>query len=197
MINIPKKEEIVSPKDFNKLSSKVEALSSDIDNKFDELKKSMTQQFKTTTKRIDTIEKELKGLKARIAENQGQIKEQIKIQEEIIMDMINKFDEKLDKEITKFTTEIEELKGEQDVLKISYTINEKKLLDKVKALIYSEIRNSVKFQEKEILMNMWIDELKDIVSQFEELKKLHPQEFNLRLRQISDILDVYKQKLAQ
>ena len=62
------------------------------------------------------------------ASNQLQFEETIKTQEEIIMDMINRFNEEFIKNKSRVIADLEEVKSQQDILRISYTINEKQLL---------------------------------------------------------------------
>ena len=44
-------------------------------------------------------------------------------------------------------------------------------------------------------MKIWISEFKAIINDFEKLKKLKPKEFSIRLNEISDTIEVFKQKL--
>ena len=111
--------------------------------------------------------------------------------------MIKKFDEQFTKDKRHINEELEILKGQQDVLKISYTVNEKQLLEKIGALIASEVRNACGDKEREILMNIWIKELKSIIADFEKLKKMHPQEFNITMNEIANTIEVFKQKIVK
>jgi DNA repair exonuclease SbcCD ATPase subunit len=90
---------------------------------------------------------------------------------------------------------IESLKEELDTLKISYTINEKNLLEKVKDVIKIEVKNAVKGYEKEALMNVWIDELKEIINDFEKLKQQNPEEFELNVKKIASTIEFFRKKL--
>jgi len=144
---------------------------------------------------IENLKKEIIELKKQSTINKQQIENQIKTQEEIIIDMIKKFNEKFLSDKTRIDTDIEQLKNEQDVLKISFTVNEKKLLEKIKGEVTQDIREAVKDKEYEVLMKYWIQELKTILEDFEQLKKLHPKEFNLQLNQIAETIQVFKQKL--
>ncbi|MHA1349294.1 MAG: hypothetical protein ACTSPZ_00490 [Promethearchaeota archaeon] len=49
--------------------------------------------------------------------------------------------------------------------------------------------------ENEILMKIWISEFKEIIRDFEKLKKLKPKEFSVRLNEISETIDIFKQKI--
>ncbi|MBY9012330.1 MAG: hypothetical protein KGD70_08140 [Candidatus Lokiarchaeota archaeon] len=111
------------------------------------------------------------------------------------MDMINKFNEELLKHKTSMKEGMEKLKTQQDVLRISYTINEKKLMDKINSSIAEVINKRIEGKESEILMKIWINEFKEIINDFEKLKKLKPKEFSVRLNEISDTIEIFKQKL--
>jgi hypothetical protein len=111
------------------------------------------------------------------------------------MDMINKFNEELLKHKTSMNEDMEKLKTQQDVLRISYTINEKKLMDKINSSITEVINKRIEGKESEILMKIWINELKEIIINFEKLKKVKPKEFSVRLNEISDTIEIFKQKL--
>jgi hypothetical protein len=174
---IPKKEKIeeITVKDFQNL----------------------IDQVKITENDINFIKKEINSIKSDILSSQERIEQTIKTQEEIIMDMINKFNEELLKHKTTMNEDMQKLKTQQDVLKISYTINEKKLTEKIDSSISKAINRRIEGKESEILMKIWINEFKDIISDFEKFKKLRPKEFSVRLNEISDTIDVFKQKILE
>lgn len=109
--------------------------------------------------------------------------------------MIKKFNDEFFKHKSEVSEELRTLKTQQDVLKISYTINENKLIDKIKSLVSTELKNRIQGQESEILMKIWIDELKEIANDFEKFKKVKPKEFNLRLNEILNIIEQFKEKI--
>lgn len=167
---------------------------------------------KTTKPKAEEIDpqeefrQELKNLHIKInkfneevTKNQNQmlqrIEETIKTQEEIIMDMIRKFNEEFYQHKSNVLAELEHIKNQQDVLKISYTVNEKKLLDKIEKIVIKKIQKKIDGRENEVLMKIWIEEFKDILINFEKLKKMKPDEFKIRLREISDTIDLYKSKM--
>ena len=164
------------------------------------LKTEIDNNYKILKTELDSMNKKLTGemgaLKKAIELNQKQIQDQIKNQEEIITSMIKKFDEKFLRDKSKLTADIEELKNQQDVLKISFTFNEKQLLQKMQATINEDIKKAVKGKEKEVLMKFWIQDLKEIIDDFEKLKKLHPKEFTLQLNEIANTIEIFKQKLS-
>lgn len=172
--------------DFQKLKEKINNLVEDINEKNTIL-----------NDRIDVLEKNLEYLKTEFQTNKKQADNLIKNQEEIIMDMINKFNEHFLEYKTKTISEIGELKTQQDILKISYSVNEKRLFEKMQDEIKNQMKESVRGKEKEILMNIWIDELKEIINKFDNLKKLHPRKFNTQIQEISKVIAHFKKQISE
>ena len=164
--------------------------------------KSNTKSIQNLMEQVSNLEGEMKfvkqeiiSIKGDIISSQERIEQTIRTQEEIIIDMINKFNEELLQHKSSMKEDIENLKSQQDILKISYTINEKKFMDKVNSSIRTIINKQVEGKENEILMKIWISEFKEIIRDFEKLKKLKPKEFSVRLNEISDTIDIFKQKI--
>ena len=157
--------------------------------------------MKTLTENIDGQSKvttnNLKNLKEELNIFQHNLEDQINVQKEINSDLIQEFNKQFTTDKRILAEELEKIKGEQDVLKISYTINEKQLLEKIQVIIASEIRNVCSDKEREILMNIWIKELKDIIADFEKLKKMNPKEFTMKIEEISDTIELFKQKIIK
>lgn len=151
--------------------------------------------MKYTEDEVKFIKKEIISIKSDILSSQERIEQTIRTQEEIIMDMINRFNNELLNHKSTMKEDMEKLKTQQDVLRISYTINEKKLMNKIDSSITKAITKHLDGKESEILMKIWINEFKEIFENFEKLKKLKPKEFSVRLNEISDILEVFKQKI--
>ena len=191
-----KKLEELSLKSFQKLAEQVEKLqieNSKLSTKFNDAQKDLTQRNNDLE---NHLVQEIKEIKKTISNTEEKIEETIKVQEDIIMGMMQKFNEEYYKHKTIVLKELEALKNEQDILKISYTINENKLLEQIKSVVQTEFNNKIKGQEAELLMKLWIDDLKEIISNFENLKKANPKEFSVQLREISDTINVFKQKIG-
>ncbi|MFX1587150.1 MAG: hypothetical protein ACFFC1_03260 [Promethearchaeota archaeon] len=202
------------PKSIQNLTERIET----IENNLNPLKK-LPKSFQNLTERIETIENNLNPMKTLPKDvqelkektnklesdvinnsketyyNREQMEEKIRIQEEIIMDMLKKFNDEYYKHKSKVSEDIETIKTQQDVLKISYAVNENKLIAKIKSLISTELKNRIQGQENEILMKIWIDEFKEIANNFEKLKKVKPKEFNLRLNEILNTIEQFKEKI--
>jgi len=168
-----------------------------------ELKKTVEIEVKNLNEKLeyrakkneDEITHETLEIKKMLHTTQERIEETIKVQEEIIMDMIKKFNDELYKHKSNVLGDIESLKNQQDILKITYTINEAKLLETIKTVITKELSNKIKGQQSEALMRIWIEEFKEIIKKFEKVKDLPPQEFNARLDELSSILNSFKLKI--
>ena len=153
---MPKKVEELSIKSFQKLADQVEKLQLDnskLTTKISDIQKNITQRIIDLESQIIQENKEIKKT---INTTEEKIEETIKVQEDIIMGMMEKFNEEYYKHKTIVLKEIEALKNEQDVLKISYTINENKLLEQIKNVVKIEFNNKIKGQEAELLMKLWI-----------------------------------------
>jgi len=153
------------------------------------------KEFQNLLDQVNKLDYEVKNLKNDHNSNQRRMEQTISTQEEIIMDMIKKFNDEFIQHRTNILQDFKSLKTQQDVLKISYAVNEKKLLEKLKTVINDEIKNRIDGKESEILMKIWIEEFKDIIDNFEKLKKLKPKEFSVRLNEIANTIELFKQKI--
>lgn len=223
VVEIPKKDKLeeISPKDFqnlieqtNKLNNAIDSLKSvpkrvkNLEERFDKVQdkidlvnksygtiQNLTEQMTKLEASMRSAKEEISAIKKDISLNQERMAQTIKTQEEIIMDMINKFNEQLLIHKSQMKEDIETLKTQQDVLRISYTVNEKKLMDKINTSITKTLRKLIQGKESELLMKIWIDEFREIIENFENLKKLKPKEFSIRLTEISDTIEIFKQKI--
>lgn len=223
MVKIPKKDKVeeISPKDFQNLIEQTKKLNNVINSLKSVPKsiKNLEEQFDKAQDRIDSVKKnsetiqnlanqmielgtsiesakkEILAIKSDISLNQERMEQTIKTQEEIIMDMINKFNEQLLMHKSQIQKDVETIKTQQDVLRISYTVNEKKLMDKINKSITKSLRKLIQGKESELLMKIWVDEFREIIENFENLKKLKPKEFSIRLTEISDTIEIFKQKI--
>ncbi len=185
------------PKSLHTLTDQYEKTASKMDSLKTNTKaiQNLTEQVSNLELDMKFVKQEIASIKSDILSSQERIEQTIRTQEEIIMDMINKFNEGLLQHKSSMKEDIETLKTQQDVLKISYTINEKKFMDKVNSSISMIIKKQVEGKENEILMKIWINEFKEIIRDFEKLKKLKPKEFSVQLNEISETINIFKQKI--
>lgn len=148
----------------------------------------------------------VKSLKTKIEQNHEEIQKTVKLQterldkaietqREVLLSMIEKNKKGISGFKTEANGELDSLRRDIDTFKISLNVNENRLIQKIKELISLELGNAVKGKENEVLMSLWIKELKSIIRDFDKLKKLHPKQFSLRLKEISDTIDIFKQQL--
>lgn len=186
---------------FTKNDKRLNDLIANLDQKIEDQRNNLTQKIETQInaleRKISTLESEIKSLENETTINQKQLKEQMKKQEQITTSIINRINDQITKDKTKILSDLEAIKSQQDILKISFSVNEKQLLEKVQTMINDDIRLKIKGKEQELLMKLWIDQLKEIISNFENLKKMHPNELLLQMNEISNIIDIFKQKLSK
>lgn len=157
-------------------------------------------EFKKLDEKITNVENWVKFVDGEIKTIKNDVKyirEQIKTQEEVINSKFEEFSEEYLIFKKNMTAKLQKVESEYDTMKISLAINEKHLLERLKSMINAEIGMAVKGKEQELLMNLWIDELNEIISDFEKLKNIHPKEFSLRINEISKTIELFKQNLKK
>ncbi|MCK4239890.1 MAG: hypothetical protein KAX33_12250 [Candidatus Lokiarchaeota archaeon] len=157
-------------------------------------------EFTKLDEKITNIENWVKFVDGEIKTIKNDVKyirEQIKTQEEVINSKFKEFSEEYLIFKKNMTAKLQKVESEYDTMKISLAINEKHLLERLKSMINAEIGTVVKGKEQELLMNLWIDELNEIISDFEKLKSIHPKEFSLRINEISKTIELFKQNLKK
>lgn len=163
-------------------------LSNQINNSIQELKEQFSGQLKAEKQYSSKLEQNMELSIKKIVNN-------IENQKAITDERFSALREDISKENQESSRKIDALKEELDTLKISYTINEKNLLEKVKEVIKVEVKNAVQGYEKEALMNVWIDELGEIIKDFDKLKQQNPEDFELHVKKIASTIELFRQKL--
>lgn len=184
----PKKIEELNLKTFQKLVDQVNKIAEENV----ELKKKVEIEVKNVNEKLEYRAKKNED---EITRETIEIKQMIHTTQDRIEDMIKKFNEEFYNHKSNVLGEIEAIKNKQDILKISYTVNEAKLLETIKLVINKEISNKIKGKESEALMTIWIEEFKEIIKKFEKIKDLQPLDFNARLDELSNIVNSFKQKI--
>ena len=168
-----------------------------LNEQISKLNQELLSQIEKKDNEIKNINENIGNLQNFMEKNQIEIQEQLKVQEEISNDKINKFQGGYIKDKSNLDTQLEVLKNNVDVININIDVIEKRILENVKSIIYSEIKNMSYEKEQEILMNIWIDDLNDIINNLEKLKNLHPKDLKLKLNEISYVIDSYRQKFTK
>ncbi len=176
---------------------KIANMGIEIDNKMKQNANNNEKQFNILNHNSETLRSENGLLRREIQLIQRNVQEHIKTQEEIIMEMIHKFHDENMRQNQVFTLKLEDIRNELDVMKISFTLSDKQLIGKLSKLIRDELSDVLREREKEVLMKMWISELRGIIKDFDKLKKTRSKEFNIRINEIADTIELFKEKLAQ
>ena len=91
---------------------------------------------------------------------------------------------------------LEDLKSQQDLIKITVDVLKKQIFENAKEWINDEIKLACKNKEREILMNLWVDELKDVIGNLDKLKGTNPKELKIHLNEISSTIESFRQKFG-
>ena len=122
------------------------------------------------------------------------IREEFDTKEEVLNDMLNSIKIEFIEFKNDLKPQLEVLKSDQDLVKITVDVLKNQIHESTKEWISDEIRIACKNKEREILMNIWIDELKEIINDLDKLKKKHPKELKLYLNEIFKTSQSFKQK---
>ncbi len=125
------------------------------------------------------------------------LKEEFDTKEEILRDMLKKFDEENSEFQNNLKPILEDIKSKQDLVKITLDVQKKQIFESTKELINDEIKLACKNKEKQILVNLWIDELKNIIENIDKLKALHPKDLKLYIEEISQTIESFRQKFVK
>ena len=182
--------------DVSNLDKKLKTDVSNLDKKLKTDVSNLDNTLKTNISSVqERITKDVSSIQDWIKRDVANIQERIKTQEDVYSSKLKEFSEQYLIDKNNLTLEIQEIRGEHDTMKVSLTVSDKQLGERIKALVTNEIKNAAKGKEYELLMKYWIEELKDIVENFDKLKRMHPKEFSLQLNEIAETVEIFKQKI--
>ncbi|MFX1390844.1 MAG: hypothetical protein ACFE9Z_12340 [Promethearchaeota archaeon] len=190
------------------LKDKYAALENKLEENFKKLKEDMEFNFSNFDERlkkhgynleneVKTLQKDIRTLDNEFSSNLKNFKDEFLIKEEVLRDLIKKTNEENIEFKNNLNPILESLKSEQDLVKITVDVLKKQIRESAKEWIDDEIKIACKSKEREILMNLWIDEMKEIINNLDKLKELHPKELKLRINEISSIIDSFKNKFKK
>ena len=201
---------------FNDITTK---FNKDLNDKYDILDKKLVDGFKKFGQAVDgrfntfeqkindnitRIEEKINSTLERITElrkdfsnEMNRNKEEFETKELVLRDIEKKHNEDNEKFRDQLKPVIEELKSQQDLVKITLDVLKKQIYDSAKEWITNEIKIAVKNKEREILMNIWINEMKEIISDVDKMKKMSPKDIKLQLDEISTTIESFKQKFIK
>ena len=179
-----------------KLEEHINLLDQKFQEQVNDLTEKLSNHVNSTKLIINGLEDKIDSLTKDVSINLQNIQDQIKTQKDDNISMSNDFNELITKTTSKIDSQLEQIKGQQDVLKVSFDVLEKKILDDAKTMIFGEVRMACKDKEDEILMNIWIEELKEIINDFDKLKELNPKDLKIQIDEISQVIASFKKRLA-
>ncbi len=180
-----------------KLEENLKTLESEVGEKFKIIETTLNNHIANLENEIGSIKENIKGISKDFSSKLNGFKEEFDTKEEVLGDMIKKFNEENMEYQNSLKPILEDLKSEQDLVKITVDVLKKQIYESAKEWIDEEIKLACKNKEKEILMNLWIDEMKNIIDSLDSLKKLHPKELKLHINEISSTIDSFKAKFIK
>jgi len=190
------------------LNSKYESLDKKVVDGFKKFGQAVDGRFKTFEQKINDnisrLEEKINSVLERIGELRNDFsnemkrnKEEFDTKELVLRDIEKKHNEENEKFRNQLKPVLEGLKSQQDLVKITMDVLKKQIYDSAKEWITNELRDAVKNKEREILMNIWIKEMKEIISDVDKMKKMPPKEIKLQLNEISSTIESFKHKFLK
>lgn len=190
------------------LTEKFTIIEEKLEENFKTLNLELKTKFKDTDQKlrdnVNMLEEKIGSLLDRIKTVEEDFSSKLKIfteefdtKEEVLRDMLKKIEADNTEFKNSLKPVLETLKSQQDLVKITLDVQKKQIHDSAKEWINDEIKLACKNKEKEILMNLWIDELKEIIENLDKLKDINPKELKLHFNEISSTIGAFKQKFIK
>lgn len=168
-----------------------------VDGRFKSFEQKFNERFTYIEAKINELLERMKGMGEDLSNKIQKIKEEFDIKDNVSRDIEKKHNEENTQFRNQLKPVIENLRSKQDLTKITMDVLKKQIYEKAKEWISNEMKTAVKNKEREILMNVWIDEIKEITSNVDKLKKMNPKEIKLQLNEISSTIESFKQKYVK
>ena len=139
----------------------------------------------------------MKDMRENLSNKLQQIKEEFETKDLVLRDIEDKHNEDNANFRNQIKPVIEDLKSQQDLVKITMDVLKKQIHESAKEWISNGVKAAIKNKEKEILMNVWIDEMKEIINNVDKMKKMPPKDIKLQLNEISTTIESFKQKFIK
>jgi len=186
---------------FNNLNNKIEetnkALIGELESTSSKFDNNLKEQISNVEDKIKIIIDSIKAVNDDFSLKFQRMKEEFDIKDEVLRDMLKKFEEESIEFKNNLKPELEDLKSQQDLVKITVDILKKQIFENAKEWINDEIKLACKNKEREILMNLWIDELKEVIGDLDKLKQTNPKELKIHINEISTTIDSFRQKFVK
>jgi len=186
---------------FNNLNNKIEGnnktLIEELESTSNKLDKNLKDQILNVEEKIKIIIDSIKAVNDDFSLKFQRLIEEFDIKEEVLRDMLKKFEEESIEFKNSLKPELEDLKSQQDLVKITVDVLKKQIFESAKEWIHDEIKLACKNKEREILMNLWIDELKEVIGDLDKLKETNPKELKIHINEISTTIESFRQRFIK
>jgi len=177
-----------------KLEENFKTLNLEMENKFKDINQKLNENVNILEEKIGSLLDRIKTVEEDFSTKLKIFTEKVDTKEEVLRDMLKKFEADNIEFKNNLKPVLETLKSQQDLVKITLDVQKKQIHDSAKEWINDEIKLACKNKEREILMNLWIDEMKEIIDNLDKLKDMHPKELKLHINEISSTIGSFKQK---
>jgi len=181
----------------NKLEENFKTLNQEIENNFKVITQKLNENVNTLEEKIGSLLGRIKSVEEDFSTKLKILDEEFETKEDVLRDMLKKFEAENTEFKNYLKPVLETLKSQQDLVKITLDVQKKQIHESAKEWINDEIKLACKNKEREILMNLWIDELKEIIDNLDKLKEMHPKELKLHINEISSVIGLFKQKFIK
>jgi len=168
-----------------------------VDGRFKSFEQKFNDRMEAVEVSINSLLERIKEVSEDLFSKIQTIKEEFDIKDTVLRDIEKRHNEENTKFQNQLKPVLENLKSQQDVTKMKMDMIKKQLYESAKEWISNEMKTAIREKEKEILMNVWIDEMKEIINNVEQLKKMNPKELKLQLNEISSTIESFKQKFVK
>jgi hypothetical protein len=165
-----------------------------VDGRFNSFEQNFKKNIEALEDKINSLLERIKEMNEDLSGKMKAIKEEFDIKDTVLRDIEQKHNEDNTKFQNQLKPIIENLKSQQDVTKMKMDMLKKQIYESAKEWISDEMKTAIRDKEREILMNLWIDEMKEIIKNVDQLKKMNPKELKLQLNEISSTIESFKQK---
>lgn len=206
--NSNQKFEDITTKFDQNLKDKYDTLNNKLIDGFKKFGQAVDGRFKTFEQKFNDnivrIEDKISSIFERMTELREDFSNEMKLSKEefdtkdlVLRDIEKKHNEDNEKFRNQLKPVIEGLKSQQDLVKITLDVLKKQIYESAKEWISNEMKKAVKNKEREILMNIWIKEMKEIINNVNKMKKMPPKDIKLQLEEISSTIESFKKKFIK
>ena len=186
---------------FNSLNQKLEdqnkIITTEFTNKFTILDKKLNSQRTNFQNKTKTLVDTIKALNNDFSSKLQIMRDEFNTKENVLREMFKKFALETEEYQNNLKPTLESIKSQQDLVKITVDVQKKQIRESAKEWITNEMKLALKNKEREILLNIWIDELKEIFMNFDKLKETNPKDLKIHIKEISTTIESFRQKFVK